>query len=112
MRSRISKAPRPNRVAALDGDFLASDLARLDFTTVCPALGSDVHSDLAAALGAARSGDGCVQVDAHQRTTTPGLYATGDVVLGLDQISHAMGEAGVAATTIRNNLSRRFRLLR
>jgi thioredoxin reductase (NADPH) len=84
---------------------------RLDFTAVYPALGSDVHSDLAAALGAACSGDGCVQVDAHQRTTIPGLYAAGDVVLGLDQISHAMGEAGVAATTIRNDLSRRFRLL-
>jgi thioredoxin reductase (NADPH) len=85
---------------------------RLDFTAVYPALGSDIHSDLAAALGAACSSDGCVQVDTHQRTTIPGLYAAGDVVLGLDQISHAMGEAGVAATTIRNDLSRRFRLLR
>jgi thioredoxin reductase (NADPH) len=84
---------------------------RLNFTAVYPALGSDIHSDLAAALGAACSGDRCVQVDAHQRTTIPGLYAAGDVVLGLDQISHAMGEAGVAATTIRNDLSRRFRLL-
>jgi thioredoxin reductase (NADPH) len=27
------------------------------------------------------------------------------VVHGLDQISHAMGEGGVAATTIRNDLS-------
>jgi thioredoxin reductase (NADPH) len=34
----------------------------------------------------------------------PGLYAAGDVVIGLDQISHAMGEGGVAATTIRNDL--------
>jgi thioredoxin reductase (NADPH) len=33
-----------------------------------------------------------------------GLYAAGDVVHGLDQISHAMGEGGVAATTIRNDL--------
>jgi thioredoxin reductase (NADPH) len=29
------------------------------------------------------------------------------VVKGLDQISHAMGEAGVAATTIRNRLAQR-----
>ena len=28
-----------------------------------------------------------------------------EVVKGLDQISHAMGEAGVAATTIRNLLN-------
>jgi len=38
------------------------------------------------------------------RTSVPGLYAVGDVVIGLDQISHAMGQGGVAATTIRNDL--------
>ena len=47
---------------------------------------------------------GCILVDRHQRTNVPGVYAAGDVVLGLDQISHAMGEGGVAATTIRNDL--------
>ena len=52
--------------------------------------------------GARASEDGCLEVDAHQRTSMPGLFAAGDVVKGLDQISHAMGEAGVAATTIRN----------
>ena len=36
----------------------------------------------------------------------------GDVVKGLDQISHAMGEAGVAATTIRNDLAERMPILR
>jgi thioredoxin reductase (NADPH) len=41
-----------------------------------------------------------------------GLYAAGDVVHGLDQISHAMGEGGVAATTIRNDLAARSPLLR
>ena len=43
---------------------------------------------------------------------SPGLYAAGDVVLGLDQISHAMGEGGVAATTIRNDLAKETPLLR
>ncbi len=43
-------------------------------------------------------------VDSHQRTDVPGLYAAGDVDLGLDQISHAMGEGSVAATAIRNDL--------
>jgi thioredoxin reductase (NADPH) len=51
-------------------------------------------------------------VDAHQRTSIPGLYAAGDVVIGLDQISHAMGEGGVAATTIRNDLAKDAPLLR
>jgi len=48
--------------------------------------------------------DKCIVVDSHQRASVTGLYAAGDVVIGLDQISHAMGEGGVAATTIRNDL--------
>jgi thioredoxin reductase (NADPH) len=74
------------------------------FDTLYPALGSDIHSDLAAALGARVSDEGCLVVDRHQRTNITGLYGAGDVVLGLDQISHAIGEGGVAATTIRNDL--------
>jgi thioredoxin reductase (NADPH) len=35
----------------------------------------------------------------------PGLFTTADVVKGLDQMSHAMGEGGVAATAIRNHLA-------
>jgi thioredoxin reductase (NADPH) len=34
------------------------------------------------------------------------------VVIGLDQISHAMGQGGVAATTIRNDLSEKKQMLR
>ena len=63
-------------------------------------------------LGARLSEVGCVGVDAHQRTSVPGLYAAGDVVIGLDQISHAMGEGGVAATTIRNDLAKEAPLRR
>jgi thioredoxin reductase (NADPH) len=58
------------------------------------------------------SPEGCITVDSHQRTDIAGLYAAGDVVVGLDQISHAMGQAGVAATTIRNDLSRIRTLIR
>ncbi|WP_276121939.1 NAD(P)/FAD-dependent oxidoreductase [Pararhizobium qamdonense] len=74
------------------------------FASLYPALGSDVRSGLVTTLGARVSDGGCVAVDAHQRTSAPGLYAAGDVVIGLDQISHAMGQAGVAATAIRNDL--------
>lgn len=76
------------------------------FDSLYPALGSDIRSELAAQVGAEMSAEGCLTVDAHQRTSVPGLYAAGDVVLGLDQISHAMGEGGVAATTIRNDLAK------
>lgn len=84
----------------------------LKFDSVYPALGSVIRSELAVALGAQASEEGCLVVDSHQRTTIPGLYAAGDVTKGLDQISHAMGEAGVAATTIRNDLAQASPILR
>ncbi|KQM65189.1 thioredoxin reductase [Sphingomonas sp. Leaf17] len=91
---------------AIEGDRLALDTAtgRLAFDSVYPALGSRIRSRLAVAAGARATDEGCLEVDDHQRTSIPGLFAAGDVVKGLDQISHAMGEAGVAATTIRNLL--------
>jgi thioredoxin reductase (NADPH) len=83
-----------------------------DFDAIYPALGADIHSDLAVALGADAREGGCLIVDDHARTSVPGLYAAGDVVLGLDQISGAMGQAALAATTIRNDLGKRGRRLR
>lgn len=84
----------------------------LAFDTVYPALGSLIRSDLALDLGAKANAEGCIEIDAHQRTSVAGLYAAGDVTRGLDQISHAMGQAGVAATTIRNDLARLKPILR
>ena len=94
-------------VATMDG-CITIDTAEGHFTfdSVYPALGSDTHTQLAEMLGAELSDDCCIRVDSHQRTSVPGLYAAGDVVLGLDQISHAMGEGGVASTTIRNDLAK------
>ena len=82
------------------------------FDSIYPALGSHIRSELAVAAGANATGEGCLEVDEHQRTSVPGLFAAGDVVLGLDQISHAMGQAGVAATAIRNLLDNRKRIRR
>ena len=86
------------------GIVISGDCHRFD--SLYPALGSDTHTQLAEMLGARLNSDGCIGVDAHQRTSVEGLYAAGDVVIGLDQISHAMGEGGVAATTIRNDLAK------
>ena len=83
---------------------LDTGAGRLAFDSVYPALGSVIRSQLAVTAGALASAEGLLEVDDHQRTSVPGLFAAGDVVKGLDQISHAMGEAGVAATTIRNML--------
>lgn len=82
------------------------------FDSVYPALGSDTHTELAHQVGAEIADDGTLPVDDHQRTSVPGLYAAGDVVLGLDQISHAMGEGGVAATTMRNDLAKETPIIR
>jgi thioredoxin reductase (NADPH) len=95
-----------------DDQIAVSAGQRLTFDSIYPALGSDTHTQLAEMLGAAQAGDNCIHVDSHQRTSVPGLYAAGDVVLGLDQISHAMGEGGVASTTIRNDLAERQPLRR
>lgn len=77
----------------------------LRFDSVYPALGSDARTELATAIGAKLTEEGCLVVDRHQRTNVEGVYAAGDAVIGLDQISQAMGQAGVAATTIRNDLA-------
>ncbi len=97
-----------------DGDALVVETADGErrFDSVYPALGSHIRSELAVAVGANATDEGCLEVDQHQRTSVPGLFAAGDVVLGLDQISQAMGQAGVAATTIRNLLDERRPLRR
>jgi thioredoxin reductase (NADPH) len=104
----------PAQAVAFDDKCIVVDTAEGHhvFDSVYPALGSDTHTQLADMVGASLSSDDCIKVDSHQRTSIAGLYAAGDVVLGLDQISHAMGEGGVAATTIRNDLAKVSPLLR
>ena len=101
----ITVVDGPARAFGLAADRISVQTAagRLDFDTIYPALGSRVYSGLARQLGVHLAEDGGIVVDRHQRTSLKGLFAAGDVVLGLDQISHAMGDAGVAATAIRND---------
>jgi thioredoxin reductase (NADPH) len=70
-----------------------------------PALGCVVRSELATRLGAVATENGNLEVDDHQRTTIDGLYAAGDVVTDLHQLSVAFGHAAVAATDIHNRLA-------
>jgi thioredoxin reductase (NADPH) len=102
----IDIAPSPVEELRL-GDYVEVRLANgleLQFDTLYPALGSSPRTQLAALLGAQLSESGCVLTDAHQQTTVAGLYAVGDVVEGLDQISVAAGQAAIAATAIHNLL--------
>jgi thioredoxin reductase (NADPH) len=105
----------PCEAVAAHHDCIVVDTAEghYVFDSIYPALGSDNRTKLAEQIGAKLSKDtGCILVDSHQRTNVQGVYAAGDVVLGLDQISHAMGEGGVAATTIRNDLAQQRPLKR
>jgi thioredoxin reductase (NADPH) len=104
----------PAQAVAISEDCIVVETAdgTFAFDSIYPALGSDTHTQLAEQVGARLNDQRCIGVDTHQRTSIPGLYAAGDVVIGLDQISHAMGEGGVAATTIRNDLAKAQPLLR
>lgn len=69
-----------------------------------PMLGENARSGLAAKLGARTAQCDEIVVDDHQQTTVPGLYAIGDVVVGLNQIAVAAGQAARAAVRIHNQL--------
>jgi thioredoxin reductase (NADPH) len=85
------------------------DGSKTGLDVLYPALGCRVRSELATALGAACDETGNLEVDAHQRTTVDFLYAAGDVVSDLDQLSVAIGHAAIAATDIHNRLPRNLR---
>jgi thioredoxin reductase (NADPH) len=74
------------------------------FDVIYSALGIVPHSQLAKKAGAAVDGADRLQVDEHQQTTVDGLYAAGDLVRGLNQISVAQAEGAIAATHIHNRL--------
>ncbi|AKC88218.1 pyridine nucleotide-disulfide oxidoreductase [Pseudoxanthomonas suwonensis] len=74
------------------------------FDTVYPFLGCRSSAHLAAQAGVALTGAGEIPVDAHQRTRVSGLYAIGDIVSGLNQISVAVGQAAVAALHVHGEL--------
>lgn len=76
----------------------------LNFDILYSAMGLRANSDLATCLGVASDKDGQLVVDAHMHTTVQGLFACGDNVEGLNQISVATGQSAVAATAIHNFL--------
>ena len=95
-------------VRLCDDGVLAFDLGEgrtRRFDLIYSALGSRPRADLAWRLGAMADAAGCLQVNAHQETSVPGLYAAGDLVRGLNQIAVAEAEAAIAATDIHNRLT-------
>ena len=102
----IAIEPRPVSSFAFDDGACVTldDGSELAFDTLYPALGSNTNCELVGPLGLVLSGDQCLLTDSHQRLGIKGLYAAGDIVAGLDQISVAIGQAAIAATAMHNDL--------
>ena len=79
------------------------------YDSLYPVLGGVAQSQLAAALGARLDDNRELVVDPDQQTSVDGLYAIGDLVSALNQISVAVGHAAIAATAIHHCLPRNFR---
>lgn len=82
--------------------YLQGESEPMSFGVVYPALGTSPRNELAKALGFPISDTGEVARDAPFETAIGGLYAAGDIVEGLDQISVAMGHGAIAATKAHN----------
>lgn len=74
------------------------------FDSIYPFMGSHTSAAIAAAAGAKLSEGGEIIVDRDQMTGVRGLFAIGDVVSGLNQISVAVGQAAIAATRVHDML--------
>lgn len=80
-----------------DGDTVNVEAA---FTT----RGDVYHSALAEAVGASVDTEGEIIVDAHQRTSVPGLYAAGCVTPANCQMIIAAGQGAIAGQAINRDL--------
>ena len=96
---------RVKRLAASPTDISAQiegEATPRRFDILYPALGSNPRSELAVALGVVADENDCLPFHSFSEGLLPGLYAAGDVVAGLDQISVATGQGAMAATRLHN----------
>ncbi len=101
-RATFSKHETGNQLHFNDGSSLAFDV-------LYPMTGGHARSSLATQMGVRCDKHGGVKVGTDQQTSIRGLYAAGDVVCSLKQISVAVSEGAIAATAIHNNLPPNFR---
>jgi thioredoxin reductase (NADPH) len=107
---KLASAPANiKRLATGDITVTTQDGKCFELDVLYPALGSVVRSELAIALGAECDEEGTLTVNSHQETSVKGLYAAGDVVTDLHQLSVATGHAALAATDIHKRLQSNFR---
>lgn len=108
--ARVALLPVPRALHHDDGCRAQFDDGHEQrFDTLYPVLGGDAQSQLAIALGAQVDDNRELVTDTDLQTSVDGLYAIGDIVSALNQISVAVGHAAIAATTIHNRLPRNYR---
>ena len=108
MQAGVTLIETPCQSVVLENDSLTALCFGPDqtvrFDALYAALGCVARSGLAVQAGATLDEENRLIVDDHQQTSVPGLFAAGDLVRGLNQISTAEGEAAIAATAIHNRL--------
>jgi thioredoxin reductase (NADPH) len=82
------------------------------FDTIYPVLGCTPGTRALSGLEVKTDAAGKLVVDGSMETSIRGLFAAGDVVSGLNQISVAVGHAAVAATAIHHRLPHNFKVAR
>jgi thioredoxin reductase (NADPH) len=100
--------PSAGRAHSTEGERIAvvfADGTESIFDAVYPMLGCMAQSQLATRLGALCDDTGELIVDDNQRTSVHGLYAEGDLVKALNQMSIGTAHATAAATAIHNLLA-------
>lgn len=99
----ILEYPNAIRLTA-SGCRIRNEQGDHQFDCLYPALGFKPKCRLASDIAARVDRHGEILVSRHMQTSIPGLFAAGDCVSGLHQISVATGQAAVAATAIHNYL--------
>lgn len=84
--------------------LIRPNAASLRVEAVWSGLGAVAQAGLATRLGVIPAPDGRIVTDDHQQTTVLGLFAAGDLTIGLNQIGTAIGQAQIAASRIHSIL--------
>ena len=84
--------------------LIRPNAAPLRVEAVWSGLGAVAQAGLATRLGVIPAPDGRIDTDDHQQTTVLGLFAAGDLTIGLNQIGTAIGQAQIAASRIHSIL--------
>jgi len=105
----IETAPVKATFKAGGGRLQFTDGSSIAFDVLYPMAGSRGNSQLAMDLHLNCDVDGSIKTYSGQTTDFSGLYAAGDLVSTLKQISVAMAEGALAATAIHHYLPPNFR---